>query len=160
MQLKMNKLDKLYNEWIQLQPLKPEYQKRLDEKFMLEFNFNSNHIEGNTLTYGQTELLLIFGKTSGDASIRDYEEMKAHNVGLNLVKLEAKDKERPLTENFIRELNRVILVENFMKPSHDGKSMYEIKVGEYNFLLIIVLIKQVEYFINVLLKKILVWWVV
>ena len=48
MQLKMNKLDKLYNEWIKLQPLKPEYQKRLDEKFMLEFNFNSNHIEGNT----------------------------------------------------------------------------------------------------------------
>jgi len=134
MQLKMNKLDKLYNEWIKLQPLKPEYQKRLDEKFMLEFNFNSNHIEGNTLTYGQTELLLIFGKTSGDASIRDYEEMKAHNVGLNLVKLEAKDKERPLTENFIRELNRVILVENFMKPSHDGKSMYEIKVGEYKSL--------------------------
>ena len=29
---------------------------------MLEFNYNSNHIEGNTLTYGQTELLLMFGQ--------------------------------------------------------------------------------------------------
>ena len=63
-----------------------EYQQHLDEKFMLEFNYNSNHIEGNTLTYGQTKLLLMFDKTSGNASMRDYQEMKAHNVGLELMK--------------------------------------------------------------------------
>ena len=28
----------------------------------MDFNYNSNHIEGNTLTYGQTEILLLFGK--------------------------------------------------------------------------------------------------
>lgn len=58
----MTHIHQLYNEWLSLQPLKPEDKNRLDRKFMLEFNYNSNHIEGNTLTYGQTELLLLFGK--------------------------------------------------------------------------------------------------
>lgn len=120
----------LYKEWMELQPLSPENQKRLDQKFMLEFNYNSNHIEGNTLTYGQTKLLLMFGETTGDAKLRDYEEMKAHNVGLELVKREAKDKERPLTENFIREINRIILVEDFYKVSKSG-GRYLVKVGQY-----------------------------
>ncbi len=129
----MKTIEELYNEWQELQPLSPENQKRLDQKFMLEFNYNSNHLEGNTLTYGQTKLLLMFGETSGDARLRDYEEMKAHNVGLELVKREALDKERPLTESFIRELNRTILVEDFYKiqKSELGISRHKIHVGVY-----------------------------
>lgn len=127
------KIDVLYKKWQDLQPLSPENQRRLDQKLMLEFNYNSNHLEGNTLTYGQTRLLLMFGETSGEAKLRDYEEMKAHNVGLELVKREAKDKERPLTENFIRELNRTILVEDFYKTqkTETGVNRYEVKVGQY-----------------------------
>jgi Fic family protein len=129
----MKSTEILYKEWKELQPLSPENQKRLDQKFMLEFNYNSNHLEGNTLTYGQTKLLLMFGETSGDAKLRDYEEMKAHNVGLELVKREARDKERPLTESFIRELNRTILVEDFYKTqkTEAGAVRYEVKVGVY-----------------------------
>lgn len=56
----MSKTDTLFKEWQSLQPLKENDQRRLDQKFMLEFNYNSNHIEGNTLTYGQTELLLKY----------------------------------------------------------------------------------------------------
>ena len=130
----MNTIQQLYNEWQSLQPLKPEDQKRLNQKFMLEFNYNSNHIEGNTLTYGQTKLLFMFGETTGNASLRDYEEMKAHNVGLEMMKREATDKERPLSEMFIRELNRTILVENFWKnaktPTGETTRM-EVQVGVY-----------------------------
>ena len=129
----MTTIDTLCKEWLSLQPMSTENQQRLDQKFMLEFNYNSNHLEGNTLTYGQTKLLLMFGETSGDAKLRDYEEMKAHNVGLELTKREAEDKERPLTENFIRELNRTILVEDFYKTQKsDGRTIrYEVKIGQY-----------------------------
>ncbi|MDR3220299.1 MAG: Fic family protein [Dysgonamonadaceae bacterium] len=130
----MNTIEQLYKEWLSLQPLNPEDQKRLDKKFMLEFNYNSNHLEGNTLTYGQTKLLFMFGETTGNARLRDYEEMKAHNVGLELMKMAAKDMERPLTENFIRELNKTILVENFWKATKtpDGTpTRYKINVGAY-----------------------------
>ena len=81
----MNRIEQLYNEWQSLLPLKPEDQSRLDRKFMLEFNYNSNHIEGNTLTYGQTELLLLFGKVVDEANMKDLEEMKAHNVCLKMM---------------------------------------------------------------------------
>lgn len=130
----MQKLDLLYNEWRSLQPLKPEYQKRLDDKFKLEFNYNSNHLEGNTLTYGQTKLLFMFGETSGNASLKDYEEMQAHNVGLEMMKVEAVDKERPLTESFLRSLNQTILVQNYWKNAQTvsgDSTRIEIKVGDY-----------------------------
>ena len=127
----MKELESLHKELMQLLPMKPEFQKMLDDKFMLDFNYNSNHIEGNTLRYGQTKLLLLFGKTTGDASLRDYQEMKAHNAGLKMVIWEARDKDRILTERFIRDLNRIILVENFEKPSEDGKMMKDL-VEWYN----------------------------
>ena len=58
----MSKLDALLELWNSKLPLPEQLQQRLDRKFTLEFNYNSNHIEGNQLTYGQTEILLLFGK--------------------------------------------------------------------------------------------------
>ncbi|MCL2652049.1 MAG: Fic family protein [Candidatus Azobacteroides sp.] len=127
----MSRIQQLHEEWQSLQPLKQEDQNRLNRKFMLEFNYNSNHIEGNTLTYGQTRLLLMFGETMGSANMRDYQEMKAHNAGLELVKIEAADEERPLTESFIRELNKIILVEDFWKKNDSQSTPYKIHVGVY-----------------------------
>ena len=109
----MNNLDTLYKEWQALQPVKEEMQRRLDQKFMLEFNYNSNHIEGNTLTYGQTELLLLFGRVVGEAKMKDLEEMKAHNVCLKMMIEEAKEKDKPLTEYFIRILHQTMLREDY-----------------------------------------------
>ena len=84
-------------------PLKKEDDDRLWRKFRLEWNYNSNHIEGNTLTYGQTELLLMFDKTTGDHELREYEEMKAHDAVVQLVRAYASEKERELSEADIRE---------------------------------------------------------
>ncbi|MCQ2258859.1 MAG: Fic family protein [Bacteroidaceae bacterium] len=108
----MATLEQLYTEWKSLQPLKDEDQLRLNQKFMLEFNYNSNHIEGNTLTYGQTELLLLFGKVVDAANMKDLEDMKASNVGLNMMKEQAQS-EYPLTETFIRQLHQTILREDY-----------------------------------------------
>ena len=126
----MNKIDHLFQEWQSLLPLKEEYQQRLDQKFMLEFNYNSNHIEGNTLTYGQTELLLKFGEVTEHAKMKDLEEMKAHNLCLNIIKMEAKDTERPLTETFIRELHKTMLREDYTAYNKDGRP-YTIHAGIY-----------------------------
>ncbi len=108
----MATIAELYKEWKSLQPLKDEDQLRLNQKFMLEFNFNSNHIEGNTLTYGQTELLLLFGKVVDAANMKDLEDMKASNVGLNTMKDQA-GTEFPLTEMFVRQLHHTILREDY-----------------------------------------------
>ena len=109
----MNQIETLLQEWQSLHPLKEDDQIRLDRKFMLEFNYNSNHIEGNTLTYGQTELLLLFGRVVGEAKMKDLEEMKAHNVCLKMTIAEAGEKDRPLTESFIRILHQTMLREDY-----------------------------------------------
>ena len=127
----MSNIQQLYKEWQALQPLDEKLKRDINQQFMIDFNYNSNHLEGNTLTYGQTKLLLLFGDTIGNASIQDYEEMKAHNVGLELMKVEAKDKNRMLSEHFIRELNQTILVRDFYKTSRDGDYRYKINVGVY-----------------------------
>lgn len=59
-------LEKIYNKWQSIQPLSEADQNKLSMRFTVEYNYNSNHLEGNTLTYGQTELLLLFGKVSGE----------------------------------------------------------------------------------------------
>ena len=49
-------------QWEKLQPLNESVLAKLRRRFTIDFNYNSNHIEGNTLTYGQTEILLMFGR--------------------------------------------------------------------------------------------------
>lgn len=129
----MEDIKALFNEWQALQPLRVEDQKRLNDKFMLEFNYNSNHIEGNTLTYGQTMLLLIQGKVDGNAPMRDFEEMKAHHAALEFVKQTVKEEERPLTEAFIRQVHQIMLKENYtVYENRGGKQIqYTIHAGEY-----------------------------
>lgn len=130
----MKDIDRLYAEWQSMQPIAKDAQERINRKFMLEFNYNSNHIEGNTLTYGQTELLLMFGRIDGDAKMHDLEEMKAHNVGLKMIQEEANAKERPLTEYFIKELHHTLLRENYVvnKTLPNGTTTtYTIHAGQY-----------------------------
>ncbi len=130
----MDKIATLYNEWQSLQPLKESDQTRLDQNFMLDFNYNSNHIEGNTLTYRQTEMLLMFGKVVESANMKDLEEMKASNVGLKMIKEMALDKEQPLTEYFIRTLHQTLLREDYtvyrLLPSGINTS-YVVHAGRY-----------------------------
>ena len=95
--------------WNAIQPLSDRDRERLNRKFTVDFNFNSNHIEGNTLTYGQTELLLLFGKVVGEAEMKDLEEMKASDVGLKMMQEQAGIKDMPLTQNFIRQLHKTLL---------------------------------------------------
>lgn len=102
-----------YQHWSELQPLNEDDKVRLSRKFTIDFNYNSNHIEGNTLTYGQTELLLLFGKVVAEAEMKDLEEMKAHNVGLKMMQVEAAEMQKPLTETFIRQLHKVLLREDY-----------------------------------------------
>lgn len=130
----LEKIDSLRAELNSLKPLKQVDEERLWKKFRLEWNFNSNHIEGNTLTYGQTELLLIFDKTTGDHDMREYEEMKAHDVAIKLIREYARDFSRTLTEADVRELNKIILVRPYWGNAQtpDGQpTRKEIIPGEY-----------------------------
>lgn len=129
-----DKISALLEELSALPDINAENARKLEDKFRLEFNFNSNHIEGNTLTYGETKLLLIFDKTEGQHEMREFEEMKAHDVAYRWIKELAKDKSYRLIERDIKQLNEIILVRPFWKEAltPDGQpTRRQIQVGEY-----------------------------
>lgn len=130
----MKTIEGIMNEWNALQPLSDRDREMLSRRFTIDFNYNSNHIEGNTLTYGQTEILLLFGKIVGEAEARDIHEMTASNVGLKMMTEEAVLKETPLTQHFIRTLHKTLLREDYtvyrMLPG-GVQTSYVIHAGQY-----------------------------
>ena len=130
----MKSIEDVMNEWNALQPLSDRDREMLSRRFTIDFNYNSNHIEGNTLTYGQTEILLLFGKIVGEADVRDVHEMTASNVGLKMMKEEAHLKETPLTQHFIRTLHKTLLREDYTVYRNlpgGVQTSYVIHAGQY-----------------------------
>ncbi|MBR5238192.1 MAG: Fic family protein [Paludibacteraceae bacterium] len=127
-------LEKALHAWQQIQPLTEDQNNKLSRRFTIDFNFNSNHIEGNTLTYGQTEILLLFGKIIGEANVKDVHDMTASNVALKMMSEETLIKETPLTQNFIRTLHRTLLREDYTvyRTLPGGiQTSYTIHAGQY-----------------------------
>ena len=130
----MEQVLQLYQQWLAQQPLKGDKQWLLSQRFAVEYNYNSNHIEGNTLTYGQTELLLLFGKVSGNGNLKDFADMKASAVGVKMIEEAVNDKAIPLTQNFIRQLHKIILREDYTVYRNlpgGGTTSYTIHAGQY-----------------------------
>jgi len=133
----MKKIDQLYNTWKILQPLDSRKQYLLSQRFTVDYNFNSNHMEGNTLTYGQTELLLLFGKVSGEGDLKDFNDMKASQVSLKMMEEQAHLESIPLTQNFIRTLHHTLLREDYVvyrTLPGDQQTSYTVHAGRYKTL--------------------------
>jgi len=128
------KLSAVLEKWQNLQPLSEIDKGRLSRRFTVDFNYNSNHIEGNTLTYGQTELLLLFDKVIGTADFHEYEEMKASDIGLKMMLKEASEANHPLTQNFIRALHKTLIREDYtVSTTLPGglPASYTVHAGQY-----------------------------
>ena len=114
-------------------PLSPELEKRIMQKFRLDWNYHSNNIEGNQLTYGETKTFLLHGITAKGKTLKDHLDIKGHNEALLMLDEIAKE-ERDISEKFIRELHVVILHESYYNPAQtiDGKkTTKKIEVGKY-----------------------------
>lgn len=102
------------------------------EKFRLEWNYNSNRIEGNTLTYSETEALLVLGEEPKRMA-KDIREIKAHDLAISHF-LELVDHERLIDEADIRNLNKITLKEPYFRVTitADGtQTRKEIIPGAY-----------------------------
>ena len=132
--MESKKLQVALEKWNALQPLSDTDKFRLSRKFSVDFNYNSNHIEGNTLTYGQTELLLLFGKVIGEADVKDVLDMTASRVCLKMTVAESVRNDYPLTQNFIRTLHHTLLREDYTvyRTLPGGvQTSYVVHAGQY-----------------------------
>ncbi|MGD8779946.1 MAG: Fic family protein [Ignavibacteria bacterium] len=108
----INKIDSVKKEIDNLKPIKPEIKNRILQKFRLDWNYNSNAIEGNSLTFGETQAFLMHDITAKGKPFKDYLDIKGHNEAIDYLLNFVHNKEE-LTEAFIRELHKIILVEPY-----------------------------------------------
>jgi Fic family protein len=116
-----------------LRPIDNERESRIMQKFRLDWNYHSNHLEGNKLTYGETKALILFGITAQGKPLKDHFEITGHNQAINWV-IDLVKGDYPLTENFIRELHTLLLKEPYEVDAitPDGKpTKKKISVGSY-----------------------------
>ena len=124
---------KLKSDLDTLRPLSKEDELRIMQKFRLDWNYHSNRIEGNSLTYGETKALILFGITAQGKPLKDHFEMSGHDEAVKWI-LDIIKEERPLTENFIRELHKLILKESYEVDAitPDGNpTKKRIEIGQY-----------------------------
>lgn len=90
-----------------LRPLPKYTLKSLREKLLLEWTYNSNAIEGNTLTINETKVVLE-GITVGGKTMREHLEVINHRDAISYVE-EIVQKKEPLSEWQIKNLHRLVL---------------------------------------------------
>ena len=91
-------------------PLPPAVLSRLKRQFMLEWTYNSNAIEGNTLTLKETMIVLEEGLTIGNKSLKEHLEVINHKEAIAFVETLAESK-TSITERNIREIHNLVLKE-------------------------------------------------
>lgn len=81
---------------------------KLREQFLLEWTYNTNAIEGNTLTLQETELVLQNGITIGNKTVNEHFEVMNHKAGIDFI-YNAIKKKTKLSKTFILNLHELIL---------------------------------------------------
>ena len=103
-------IDKKKKELDNRRPLTEGETKRLNEEFTVEYTYNSNAIEGNTLTLRETDLVLR-GLTIDRKPLKDHMEAVGHKEAFEFVSELVKQNE-PLSERIIKQIHFLVLVGN------------------------------------------------
>ena len=82
---------------------------RLNEEFIIEYTYNSNAIEGNTLTLRETDLVLR-GLTIDQKPLKDHMEAVGHKEAFDFVSELVKDNV-PISENIIKQIHYLVLAD-------------------------------------------------
>lgn len=129
----LQRVDELKTTIDALRPIDREQELRVLQKFRLDWNYHSNALEGNTLTYGETRAFLLHGITAHGKPFRDYLDMKGHQAALEQLE-EIVRQQQPLTEADIRELHKILLVEPYEMPAitlQGTPTTRRVEIGRY-----------------------------
>lgn len=92
-----------------MRPLNETELKRLLDEFIIENTYDSNAIEGNTLTLRETALILQEGLTIAEKPIKDHLEAIGHRDAFEYVMTLA-DASTPLSERVIKDIHTLVLM--------------------------------------------------
>ena len=105
---KLSIIDALKKEWNSKRPLDKTHLERMNEYFNVKYTFSSNQIEGNTLTYRETDLVVNKGITIDGKSMREHLEAINHAEAVNYLS-EIISQKTPFDLRLIKQLHQLVL---------------------------------------------------
>lgn len=99
----------------EMRPLTQGEVERLREEFLIDFTYNSNAIEGNTLTLKETAMVLE-GMTIDQKPLKDHLEAVGHRDAFLYVQ-DIATKDIPLDESVIKNIHALVLMD---RPEDKG----------------------------------------
>lgn len=105
----LDRIDSKKAELDSRRPLTAGETERLNEEFIVEYTYNSNAIEGNTLTLRETDLVLR-GLTIDRKPLKDHMEAVGHKEAFDYVCELVKDNV-PLSESIIKQIHFLVLAD-------------------------------------------------
>lgn len=105
----LNMIDRKKKELDTRRPLTQGEVERLTEQFVVEYTYNSNAIEGNTLTLRETDMVLR-GLTIDQKPFKDHMEAVGHKEAFDFVSQLVKDG-ASLSENVIKQIHYLVLAD-------------------------------------------------
>ncbi len=82
---------------------------RLNEEFVVEYTYNSNAIEGNTLTLRETDMVLR-GLAIGKKPLKDHMEAIGHKEAFEFISELVKE-DVPMSESIIKQVHYLVLAD-------------------------------------------------
>lgn len=106
--ISFEKIEQLKSELDSCRPLTQGELEQLNEEFMIEFTYNSNAIEGNTLTLQETAMVLE-GITIDQKPLKDHLEAVGHKDAFLYVQ-DIVSSKKSLTEFVIKNIHSLVLM--------------------------------------------------
>ena len=129
----IQRADALKAELDAMRPLAPDVEGSVLQKLRLWWNYNSNAIEGNKYTLGETEIAIMHGLTARAKPLKDYLDIEGHQEAVHYLS-EVVRQQEVLTEASIRKLHELLLVKPYEVDAEtpDGKPTRKlIQPGRY-----------------------------
>ncbi len=126
-EVNLKEIDERNKKLNSLRPLPSGSLKSLEEKLAIDEIHNSTAIEGNTLTLGETALVIEKGITISGKPLKDHLEVLGYNKALKFIKEIVKEKEKyPLNEDLMKEVHKILF-----KPMENLEKEYDYGIGFY-----------------------------
>ncbi|MDY6063087.1 MAG: Fic family protein [Erysipelotrichaceae bacterium] len=90
-------------------PLTEGELERLNEEFLIEYTYNSNAIEGNTLTLRETDMVLR-GLTINRKSLKEHLEVIGHKEAFDYIE-QLVSENTPISEKVIKDIHYLVLAD-------------------------------------------------
>jgi Fic family protein len=104
----IDEIDSIQAEINAQKPLQETIWTTIQEKLRIEWTYDSNALEGSTLTKGETYFFLREGLTVEGKPFKDFLDARNHAEAIDYLYLIIRD-ERPITPGLMKEFNKLLL---------------------------------------------------